>query len=214
MRRFTTIALFLITVYALPLAASPANILTPQILFLACVAATMLATQPTPRLDEAKQHKSSDRYSFHAILLGAVVSQIICVLEWAYIPSRLTGTAAAAIILIGSILALGGLVVRIWAIRTLGPLFTATVQITRGHVLVTSGPYAFVRHPSYLGAYLTFVGAGLVLCAPIGTALTATAMFVIYRYRINAEEATLKSEFGSIYALYSVRTNRLIPLVW
>lgn len=214
MRRFITIALFLITVYAVPLAANPSNITTPQVLFLACVAATMLATQPTPRLDEAKKHKSSDRYSFHAILLGGVVSQIICVLEWAYSPVRLTGVTSGAFVTLGAILAIGGLAVRIWAIRTLGPLFTATVQITRGHVLVTSGPYSIVRHPSYLGAYLTFVGAGLVLCAPLGTALTAAAMFVIYRYRINAEETTLKSEFGSIYALYSVRTHRLIPLVW
>lgn len=214
MQRIATIILFLIAVYALPLAANPSKILTLEILFLVGVAVTMLATQPTPKLEEARKHKSSDRYSFHAILLGAVLSQITCVIEWAYAPVHLSGIASIIVTAIGATLAISGLAIRIWAIRTLGPLFTATVQITRGHVLVTSGPYAFVRHPSYLGAYLAFVGAGLVLGAPIGTAITAAAMFAIYRFRISAEEATLSSEFGRVYASYAQNTKRLIPLVW
>lgn len=50
--------------------------------------------------------------------------------------------------------------------RTLGPFFTFEIAIRPRHELVTRGPYAWVRHPSYTGIYLTLLGATAVLCAP------------------------------------------------
>lgn len=50
--------------------------------------------------------------------------------------------------------------------RELGPLFTFEVAIQPNHKLVTTGPYAVVRHPSYIGIYLTLLGSTLVGVAP------------------------------------------------
>lgn len=50
--------------------------------------------------------------------------------------------------------------------KTLGPFFTFEITIRPKHHLITGGPYAWVRHPSYTGVYLTLLGASLALWSP------------------------------------------------
>ncbi|KAL0947700.1 hypothetical protein HGRIS_013786 [Hohenbuehelia grisea] len=50
---------------------------------------------------------------------------------------------------------------RVWCYTTLGRLFTYRVAIIPGHKLVTSGPYAHARHPSYTGVFLMLTGAAI-----------------------------------------------------
>ena len=53
--------------------------------------------------------------------------------------------------------------IRLAAFRELGHLFTFDLAIRKGHKLVTSGPYSYVRHPSYTGLIGAFSGIGLCL---------------------------------------------------
>ncbi len=55
-------------------------------------------------------------------------------------------------------LLLGGLVLRWAAILTLGRFFTAAIAIHEGQPVITAGPYRYVRHPSYTGLLLAFLG--------------------------------------------------------
>lgn len=50
--------------------------------------------------------------------------------------------------------------------KSLGSLFTFEITIRPEHELVTHGPYAWVRHPSYTGVYLTLTGATVILFGP------------------------------------------------
>jgi protein-S-isoprenylcysteine O-methyltransferase len=56
---------------------------------------------------------------------------------------------------------LAGLVLRIWAIRVLGAFYTRTLKTAVGQHLIAEGPYRLVRHPSYLGDLLLWLGAGI-----------------------------------------------------
>jgi protein-S-isoprenylcysteine O-methyltransferase Ste14 len=67
---------------------------------------------------------------------------------------------------IGIILAIIGGSLRLSAFRALGRHFTFELAIFADHILVTSGPYALVRHPSYTGLLLLIWGMSMALCAP------------------------------------------------
>ena len=58
----------------------------------------------------------------------------------------------------GVVLFVAGLILRWWAIIILGRFFTVDVTIEKDHELVERGPFRIVRHPSYTGVLLAFVG--------------------------------------------------------
>lgn len=112
------------------------------------------------------------------------------------------------------VLFVAGLILRWWAIITLGRFFTVDVTIETDHELVERGPFRVVRHPSYTGVLLAFLGlalslrnwaALLVILLPIGAA---------FIHRINVEEDALSRALGSRYSQYMKRTKRLVPFVY
>jgi protein-S-isoprenylcysteine O-methyltransferase Ste14 len=114
----------------------------------------------------------------------------------------------------GVVLFVTGLLLRWWAIITLGRFFTVDVTIEKDHELVEQGPFRMVRHPSYTGVLLAFVGfalslrnwaALLVILLPIGAA---------FIHRMNVEEDALSRALGRRYADYMKRTKRLVPFVY
>lgn len=104
-----------------------------------------------------------------------------------------------------------GLALRAWAHWLLGDLYTTTVLIQRGHRLVTNGPYALVRHPSYGGLCLVLLG--IALAGGSGASLIATAVLLAggFWVRIGFEEKAMLAAFGPEYAAYAARTWRLLP---
>ena len=113
----------------------------------------------------------------------------------------------------GIVLMVSGIVLRQWSIAVLGQFFSGTVGIQEGQKVVDTGPYRLVRHPSYTGALLIFVGLGLAVQS-WGAVLVLLMLFgVAYGYRVYVEEQVLVSKLGDEYVKYSKRTKRLIPYV-
>lgn len=193
----------------IPLIGVPVLLLHPKIVVLVTAGLTMLLTQPEFKQNEAKRNCSTDRWSVAAILLAGVVTQVLCVIEWGY--GQINHTGSPVVTLVGLALIVGGLAFRIWSIRTLGKFFTATVQIVDGHRVIKHGPYAIVRHPSYLGAWATFIGFGLFLNVPFGTVFGAVSIGMAYILRISVEEKTLLAAFGPEYADYRTKVKAIIP---
>ena len=107
-----------------------------------------------------------------------------------------------------------GLVVRWYAILYLGRLFTVDVAIHSDHRVVDSGPYRFVRHPSYLGALLAFLGLGICWLNWISILAVLVPITAAFAFRIRVEEAALLESLGEAYRAYSARTKRIIPFVY
>ncbi|KAH7913602.1 hypothetical protein BJ138DRAFT_581287 [Hygrophoropsis aurantiaca] len=94
---------------------------------------------------------------------SAASSQILSVL----LPSGWLQTPTVSRYLLTGVLAsLIGAASRVWCYRTLGRHFTYQLSILKGHRLMTGGPYAIVRHPSYTAGLLVFGGLTLVHLAP------------------------------------------------
>ncbi len=107
-----------------------------------------------------------------------------------------------------------GLVVRWWAIIVLGRFFTVDVQIEPDHQLVQRGPYRLVRHPSYTGVLLAFLGFGLTLGNWAASLALMVPLWFAFGYRMRVEEEVLAGALGESYRSYQRRTRRLIPGVY
>lgn len=111
-------------------------------------------------------------------------------------------------------LLLAGFLFMFWTLRTNS--FAAPVvkiQKDRGQTVVTTGPYAIVRHPMYLGAIFYFAGTSLVLGSWWGLAAVPILALVL-AVRIGIEERTLRTGLEG-YDDYARRVRwRLVPLVW
>ncbi|HUZ08879.1 MAG TPA: isoprenylcysteine carboxylmethyltransferase family protein [Acidimicrobiales bacterium] len=118
------------------------------------------------------------------------------------------------LLFLGVALALGGFALRLWAIVTLGSMFQQRLVIQDDHAIVTDGPYRLVRHPSYTGPILVFVGIGLVLGTWVGLLLSIVLPVAAYVWRISVEERMLVAGLGSTYERYRERTWRLVPGIW
>ena len=115
---------------------------------------------------------------------------------------------------LGSLFGSCGAALRAWAIATLGSQFTRAVTLEGpGHV-VTAGPYRRLRHPSYTGALLFYLGLGLGLGNAISFVVCPAAAFLGYVVRIRHEERALRRRLGDSYAEYARGTSRLVPGIW
>lgn len=115
---------------------------------------------------------------------------------------------------VGVVLFAAGLVFRWWAIVTLGRFFTVDVTIEKDHELVERGPFRWVRHPSYSGVLLAFVGWALTLRNWGAILVVLVPIFVAFVRRMNVEEEALSRALGDKYIAYVKRTKRLAPFIY
>ena len=105
-----------------------------------------------------------------------------------------------------------GLLISVWARLHLGKNWSGIVTIKKEHELVTSGPYAFVRHPIYTGLLLGFLGTALAIGdwrAVLAFALAAGALW----RKLRVEERWMRQQFGDAYQDYRKRVAALVPFV-
>jgi protein-S-isoprenylcysteine O-methyltransferase len=114
----------------------------------------------------------------------------------------------------GLVLFAGGMFLRWYSIIHLGRFFTVDVAIAADHQLVETGPYRWLRHPSYTGALLAFIGFGLVMRNWASLLLVTVPIFFAFLYRISVEERALTAALGERYRAYRKKTKRLIPFVY
>lgn len=104
-----------------------------------------------------------------------------------------------------------GALLRRWAIRHLGRFFTVDVSVARDQRVVDDGPYRFVRHPTYTGLLLEFLGIALTLRSIPGLSAIMVPIFLALLRRVRIEEAALVEGLGEPYAAYIRRTKRFVP---
>lgn len=110
----------------------------------------------------------------------------------------------------GAALGVLSLAVYAWARVTLGREWSSRLQTREAHHLVTTGPYARVRHPIYLAILsfltsITLVAANWFLVAFLAVSIADLAL------RIPEEEQMMIEAFGDEYVAYMQRTGRLLP---
>jgi protein-S-isoprenylcysteine O-methyltransferase Ste14 len=146
-------------------------------------------------------------YGLWAFYVVPVVSGLdVGRFEWSHL-----GTWAAVV---GTLLFCLGSILIAWAMLANAHFeVTVRIQTDRGHKVVTSGPYAMVRHPGYLGLGLWAFGTPLILGSACGLIPAAVAVATLVA-RTALEDRTLRGELPG-YADYARRVRyRLLPCLW
>ena len=134
-------------------------------------------------------------------------------LAW-LIPSAAITWPRTALFVLGLSFILLGVVLRWYAIRTLGGYFTRDVAVAADQPVVQRGPYRLIRHPAYSGTFLTMLGVGLAMTNWASLVSLLFCVFAGHFYRVSIEEQALIRTIGQPYVEYMRRTRRFIPLLF
>ena len=113
---------------------------------------------------------------------------------------------------VDAVLTCAGLLFSVWARQYLGPNWSSVVTIKEGHELVTSGPYAWVRHPIYTGILLALWGSAMAIGEWRAIGAMALASFSFWR-KLQLEERYMLQQFGLAYQTYRRNVKALIPFI-
>ncbi|XP_025768362.1 protein-S-isoprenylcysteine O-methyltransferase [Puma concolor] len=116
---------------------------------------------------------------------------------------------------LGLLMVVFGECLRKAAMFTAGSNFNHVVQNEKSetHTLVTSGVYAWFRHPSYVGWFYWSIGTQVMLCNPICGVGYALTVWRFFRDRTEEEEISLIHFFGDEYLEYKKRVPTGLPFI-
>jgi protein-S-isoprenylcysteine O-methyltransferase len=156
----------------------------------------------------------ADDSTLRILWITIVVSVTLGILASAWIPAAAMRTGALPALISGCVLFGVGLALRWYSIAYLGRFFTVNVAIHSGHEIIDTGPYRFIRHPSYTGALLAFLGLALTLTNWASLFIVTVPIALAFGWRMSTEETALSNALGSPYVNYMRRTKRLVPFAY
>ncbi len=160
---------------------------------------------------DSKNADSKDAGSIRVIMAAMWISFLLSfVTAWVRLFAFPAGAQLYTFYVGVALFALGSLLRRAcW--RALGEFFTGDVRARADQPVIQTGPYRWVRHPSYTAAMLIFIGIGLALGNWLSLALLTTGAVVAYGYRVKVEERALVQEIGEPYVQYMRTHKRFVP---
>lgn len=158
---------------------------------------------------QARDDRGSLRLIWRVILIAMAAAALL----WKFLPqAQLPMTPRLYMTGFGIFVA--GVLLRWYAILHLGRYFTVDVAIASDHRVVDTGPYRYIRHPSYTGVLMAFLGLGICAGNAASLVVLMTAVMFVFLRRIRIEEQVLTQALGADYIRYAQRTWRLLPFVY
>jgi len=167
-----------------------------------------------PDYSLSKDKKNSRDAGTEALIIWSVfITQLLAILEAAYMryPESIKWDTVAFVTLT---IMLVGFALRGWAICTLGEYFTMHLAIHEDHKIIRIGPYKYFRHPSYVGAFMTYMGTSIFLHSWISAIVAIIILPFAWMKRMSYEEEMLLDNFGNEYKDYCKDVKRVIPGLW
>ncbi|MGE7861367.1 methyltransferase family protein [Bacillus mobilis] len=160
------------------------------------------------RSSPVKEERQNRGSSF---FIGVVFALMLTIPEIMYF---FTVNKINSLLFFGVIIALIGVWIRFSSMKILGRFYSRNVGMQGGHQLIQNGLYKYVRHPGYLGSFLTFLGFAISSSSFIAVIINIILFFLVYSYRIKIEERVLITLFGEQYRQYQSKTWRIIPFLY
>ncbi len=103
----------------------------------------------------------------------------------------LRGGSAPPLLVAGLLVLAGSKALKAWVIGSLGASWSFHVLVRPHHLLVTRGPYRYLRHPNYLAIAGEIIGMALLVAAPVAGLISLASIVLLLRKRIAVEERAL-----------------------
>jgi protein-S-isoprenylcysteine O-methyltransferase len=158
--------------------------------------------------------ESADRGTKRLLVWSAVIGLTACIVIAINVPSLRFGANTWTTLVLGIGIAWLGVLLRCWAVWSLGRFFQRDVMIQKDHVVWRGGPYRLLRHPAYAGTLISYLGFGLAIGSWVGALVWVAIVAAGYVPRIRVEEAELTLALGDSYRDYARSTARLVPGLW
>ena len=141
--------------------------------------------------------------------IGTAIQGIGLTIAWFTAP----GPFLAPRLIASLILSPASVLLSFLALGHLGDQWRIQAVVTRDHLLITTGPYATVRHPVYLAILLALLATVLARGSwPLS--LVAVALYILgTEIRVRAEDGLLAARFGAEFARYKARVPAYIPFI-
>ena len=166
-----------------------------------------------PSYSPFKSGDKQDRGTALQILWTIYISEGLAIMEYAFNRTHFSEPLTLfQYLFLG--LAVFGLILRTWAVCTLGRHFSMYIELQKDHRLITTGPYRFLRHPSYTGAFLTYFFMILFMESWFSAIISLPFLFWAFQRRIKFEEPCLHNQFGEEYDHFCKNRWRLIPGIY
>ncbi|MGE0212655.1 MAG: isoprenylcysteine carboxylmethyltransferase family protein [Parvibaculaceae bacterium] len=179
-------------------------------------ASALILARVNPAIYRARSRFQPGTERWDLVLLWLMLPAMVAEIPVATFDAGRMGWSAVpfAIVVLGYVLLGAGIALVTWA-QAVNRFFEPGVRLQRerGQHVISSGPYAIVRHPGYVGALMLFAGLALAL-ASWWALIPAAWAGAILVFRTSREDALLRAGLDG-YAAYAQRTRfRLVPGIW
>jgi protein-S-isoprenylcysteine O-methyltransferase Ste14 len=159
--------------------------------------------------DKNKQKgEVSSKWLFYCMLVSGILIYICAISEFIFLVKKIN----IFITIIGSVLIIFRIILKVWAVKTLGKFWSIQIEIREDQKLIKEGPYKYVRHPSYLSTMIE-VTAGPLIFNSYYTILFVWLVYIPFLItRIYLEEKELLKKFGKEYEEYRRSVPLLLPI--
>jgi protein-S-isoprenylcysteine O-methyltransferase Ste14 len=196
-------------------ASPPSTDTGAQIAFYVTVGVFVVLEQRTRVKSLLNRHGSRSDHGSLLVVIASVAAGVVGAFVLAGdVPGAAIAPGAWGVFVLGITLMWAGIAIRQWAIILLGRFFTVDVRVQSGQTVIDRGPYRWVRHPSYSGLVITFVGMGLALVNWLSLAVLVVVPTGGLIVRIHVEERTLLDALGEPYRRFAAERKRLFPGLW
>jgi len=107
----------------------------------------------------------------------------------------LAGPSPDVLLIAGFVIFVAAKILKLWAITALGPRWSYRVLVLPGLPLVSTGPYAYLRHPNYVAVFGEIAGFALMVGARLLGVVSLIVFALLVRRRIAVEEKALGSRY-------------------
>jgi protein-S-isoprenylcysteine O-methyltransferase Ste14 len=156
----------------------------------------------------ARRHERRERFFYNLVAATYLLMLLYVLTPWldaAHLP------LPAWLRWLGCGIAGAGIWLFLWSHQMLGNNWSGILELSTDHVMVTEGPYRYVRHPMYSAFFVS--GFGLFLLSAnwlIGVSHLGSLAWM-YLVRVSAEEEMMMDRFGDAYDRHMKTTGRLLP---